>query len=250
MFSKLRSTLCYKNLSPEIANHDQDIDADEWDYNGRVVYRGLVDPAYHNEGLSVYWLYDSDLKRVGLSEHEKDNEEKFEALWFRENDFSTLLQEEWKSLDKTIWSLLSPEAYQDCLEDEFENIIDRTLLSSVRLITPLFVEDIPTIYECEKCNKKSISEMKTCSTVKKTYITSNSLLFIDSNYILYVPPTNSSVWSKLKLPSPSYDDLPASHSEEAPPEELTPQLPETPQQELQAEPEHLPPDPPPQDSHP
>jgi len=111
MFSRLRSSLCYKNLSPEIANHDQDIDADEWDYNGRVVYRGLVDPQYQKENLSVYWLYDSDLKRVGLSEHEKDNEEKFEALWFRENDFSTLLQEDWKSLDKTIWSLLSPEEY-------------------------------------------------------------------------------------------------------------------------------------------
>lgn len=217
MFSKLRPTLCYKNLSPEIANHDEDIDAEEWDYNGRIVYRGLVDPLYQKEGLSVYWLYNSDLKRVGLSEHEKENEEKFEPLWFRENDFSTLLQEDWTSLDKTIWSLLSSEAYQDCLEDEFENVIDRTLSSNIRLITPSFVEKIPFIYECEKCNNKSISEMKNCSPVKKPYITSKSILFIDSNFILYVPPTNSSVWSRVQLPTPSYDDLPASQPEEVVP---------------------------------
>jgi len=36
MFSILRPTLCYKNISPEIASHDQDIDADEWDYNGKM----------------------------------------------------------------------------------------------------------------------------------------------------------------------------------------------------------------------
>jgi hypothetical protein len=136
MFSKLRPLLVYKNLSPEIANHDQDIDADEWDYNGRMAYRGVADPQYQNQGLSVYWLYDSDSKRVGLSEHEKDNEEKFESIWFRDNEFSTLLQEDWKSLDKTIWSALSPEAYQDCLEDDFSNVIDRTLSSTTRLITP------------------------------------------------------------------------------------------------------------------
>jgi len=215
MFSKLRPSLIYKNLSPEIANHDQDIDADEWDYNGRTVYRGIADPTYLEHGLSVYWLYDSDLKRVGLSEHEKEDEEKFEALWFRENEFSTLLQEDWVSLDKTIWSQLSSDAYQDCLDDDFANVIDRTLSSTVRLITPSFIEIAPSIYECEKCKKSSISEMKNCSTVKKTYVTSNSILFIDSNYVLYVPPTNSIVWSKLKLQTPSYGDSQASPQPEA-----------------------------------
>ena len=248
MFSKLRPTLCYKNLSPEIANHDQDIDADEWDYNGRVVYRGIIDHVYDKYGLSVYWLYDSDLKRVGLSEHEKENEEKFEALWFRENDFSTLLQEDWVSLDKTIWSSLSAEAYQDCLEDDFANVIDRTLSSTIRIITPSFVESVPFIYECEKCNKKSISGMKNCSTVKKTYITSNSILFVDSNFVLYVPPTNSAIWSKLGLQTPSYGDSQASQSEQAPLQEQIPQLPETLQPELQTVQEH--PLPHPQEPHP
>jgi hypothetical protein len=207
MFSKLRPTLIYKNLSPEIANHDQDIDADEWDYNGRIVYRGLVDPNYENEGLSVYWLYDSDLKRVGLSEHEKNNEEKFEPLWFLDNEFSTLFQENWTSTDKTLWSLLSSEAYQDCLEDDFTSVIDRILSSNNRLITPEFIQSLPDVYSCERCGKESISGVTNCSTVKKTYLNStNSILFVNSNYVLYVPPVDSSVWSKLKLQSPSYDE--------------------------------------------
>lgn len=244
MFSRLRPTLCYKNLSPEIANHDQDIDADEWDYNGRIVYRGLADKEYNSHGLSVYWLYDSDLKRVGLSEHEKDNEEKFEALWFRENEFSTLLQEDWVSLDKTIWSHLSAEAYQDCLEDDFTNVIDRTLSSSTRLVTPSIIQSLPTVYECEKCNKKSISGMKNCSTVKKTYLTSNSILFVDSNYVLFVPPPNSSVWSTLGLQPPSYGVMSSSPQQEELPEQAPQQ--ESPQE---PQPEHLP-LPPHQESHP
>ena len=245
MFSKLRPDICYKNLSPEIAKHDQDIDADEWDYNGRIVYRGLRDPLYDKEGLSVYWLYDSDVKRVGLSEHEKNDEEKFEALWFQSNEFSTLLQEDWTSLDKTLWSLLSPEAYQDCLEDDFKNVIDRTLSSNVRIVTPEFIQFIPDIYECQTCKTRSISEMKKCSTVKKTYLTS-SIFFVDSNFVLFVPPKDSCVWSKLKLQPPSYDVIQASPQPEPQPEPL-----QQPVQTLQPEEHHQAvPSPEHQESHP
>lgn len=176
MFSKLRPTLCYKNLSPEIANHDQDIDADEWDYNGRVVYRGIIDHVYDKYGLSVYWLYDSDLKRVGLSEHEKENEEKFEALWFRENDFSTLLQEDWVSLDKTIWSSLSAEAYQDCLEDDFETVIERTKNGPYCLVFP--------------------------NDVLKAKKIELPVLFLDDSFILYDFPIHSRVWDLLGFTQP------------------------------------------------
>jgi hypothetical protein len=215
MYSKLRPSLCYKNISPEIAPHDQDIDAEEWDYNGRIVYRGNVDPNYISDKLSVYWLYDSDLNRVGLSEHETEDETKFESLWIRGDEFSTLLQEDWTSLDKTIWSILSPEAYQDCLEDDFSTIVERVLTSDTRLISPSMVEKQPDVNECERCGKKSISELKGCSTVKKNYIISNRILFIDSNFIIYVPPVNSSIWSKyLHLPMPSYDEKLSSLVEE------------------------------------
>jgi hypothetical protein len=250
MFSKLRPTLIYRNLSPEIANHDQDIDADEWDYNGRIVYRGLCDPNYENEGLSVYWLYDADLKRVGLSEHEKNNEEKFEPLWFLDNEFSTLFQESWTSVDKTLWTLLSSEAYQDCLEDDFTTVIDRTLSSNSRLVTPEFIQLLPEVYNCERCGKQSILGMKNCSTVKKTYLNfTNSILFINSNYVLYVPPVDSSVWSKLKLQPPSYDEKLSSPVEPA----LQPELVEQPEALLEQEhlvQLHLHPDLPHQELHP
>ena len=250
MFSKLRPTLIYRNLSPEIANHDQDIDADEWDYNGRIVYRGLCDPNYENEGLSVYWLYDADLKRVGLSEHEKNNEEKFEPLWFLDNEFSTLFQESWTSVDKTLWTLLSSEAYQDCLEDDFTTVIDRTLSSNSRLVTPEFIQLLPEVYSCERCGKQSILEMNNCSTVKKTYLNSiNSILFINSNYVLYVPPVDSSVWVKLKLQPPSYDEKLSSPVEPA----LQPELVEQPEALLEQEHPvqlHLHPDLPHQELHP
>ena len=250
MFSKLRPTLIYRNLSPEIANHDQDIDADEWDYNGRIVYRGLCDPNYEKEGLSVYWLYDADLKRVGLSEHEKNNEEKFEPLWFLDNEFSTLFQESWTSVDKTLWTLLSSEAYQDCLEDDFTTVIDRTLSSNSRLVTPEFIQLLPEVYSCERCGKQSILEMNNCSTVKKTYLNSiNSILFINSNYVLYVPPVDSSVWVKLKLQPPSYDEKLSSPVEPA----LQPELVEQPEALLEQEHPvqlHLHPDLPHQELHP
>ena len=200
MLSKLRPTLCYKNLSPDIKTHDQDIEADEYDYNGRLLLRGNLDPNYD---LSVYWLYDSDLNCVGLSEHDPKNEDIFEPLWFYNNPYATLLQEpDWVSIDKTLWNLLSDEAYQDCLEDEFTSVIDRSLGSNIRLVTPDMITNIPSVYECEKCKKKSILEMNKCSTVKQPYFQTKIVIFIDSDYILYMPPQNSKVWSLLNLKPP------------------------------------------------
>lgn len=203
MLSKLNLSVCYKNLSPDIRTHDQDIEADEYDYNGRLVFRGKIDPQYVEYGLHVYWLYDSDINCIGLSEHEKDNEEIFEALWFYSNPYSSMLQEDgWMSIDKTIWTLLSNEAYQDCLEENFETVIDRSLSSNIRLVTPEMLVNKPVIYECKKCNRRSISEMKTCSTVKESYFTTKIILFVDSDYIIYTPPENSKIWSILNLPLP------------------------------------------------
>lgn len=202
MLSKLKN-LCYTNLSPDIKPHDQDIEADEYDYNGRLVFRGNVDPKYVEHGLHVYWLYDSDLNCVGLSEHEKDNEDVFEALWFHDNPFSTMLQEVgWTSIDKTVWTLLSNEAYQDCLDDNFTTVIDRSLNSNIRLVTPDMIATMPSIYECQRCKNRSISEMKNCSTVKQPYFPAKIILFVDSDYVLYTPPENSKIWSILNLQQP------------------------------------------------
>jgi len=46
MFSLLRKGLVYKDISPDILEHDEDIDADQWVYDDREVYRGRFDPIY------------------------------------------------------------------------------------------------------------------------------------------------------------------------------------------------------------
>ena len=147
MFSNLRKGFVYTNISSDIVEHDVDIDADQWSYDGRDVYRGLPDPTYIPKNLNVYWLYDDDSKRVGLAEHELESPEVFKALWFYENPFATLFQDPaWKSTGETIWSKLSNEAYQDCLEDDFKTVFQRALKSGVGLVTPELVihEKIPS----------------------------------------------------------------------------------------------------------
>ena len=191
MFSLLRKGLVYKDISPDILEHDEDIDADQWVYDDREVYRGRFDPRYTEHNLNVYWLYDDNLNRVGLAEHDADNSTEFKALWFMDNPFATLYQDEaWISKDKTLWSLFTNEAYQDCLEDDFLTVFDRCLTSKYRLVTPEFLINPPTVYECRKCGKKSLKQLKNCVDVVETpYFTSN-LLFVDDSFILYEKSTS------------------------------------------------------------
>jgi hypothetical protein len=80
MFSFLRKGLLYKDISPDILEHDEDLDADQWTYEDKDVYRGSFDPRYTKDNLNVYWLYDDNLNRVGLAEHEADDETYFAQL--------------------------------------------------------------------------------------------------------------------------------------------------------------------------
>jgi len=45
----------------------------------------------------------------------------------------------------TIWSVLSNKAYQDCLEDDFKTIFDKTLNTNIRLVTPEMILDMQKI---------------------------------------------------------------------------------------------------------
>ena len=218
MFSILRPSLLYTDISPDIAEHDEDHDAAEWAYTDRTVFRGALDASYKNDGLDVYWLYDDDLNRVGLAEHESGDHSVFKTLWFRDSPFGTLLQEDWKA-GESIFTLLSSEAYQDCVDT------DILLKGSHRIITPKYITNgLPEIYECS-CGK-SFSPM--CSAVKKVVVITDPI-FIDDSFIMYQPPPDSTVWSKLGLPRD------ASVLEQVPQQEQTPllepPLPETPVQE-------------------
>lgn len=181
MFSSLRKGLLYENISPDIVEHDLDVDADQWSYDGKDVYRGSVDPDYLSKELNVYWLYDDNLKRVGLAEHEAKEPEVFKVLWFYDNPFATLYQDEsWKSTGSTLWSKLSNEAYQDYLEGL--NVYETALNSGVLLMTPKLLVESPTIYGCETCGKKSF-EKGSCSQSQLTL--DFPVLFIDDDFILY-----------------------------------------------------------------
>lgn len=184
MFSTLRKGFVYTDISPDIVEHDLDVDADQWSYDDKDVYRGSFDPRYTSEGLNVYWLYDDNLKRIGLAEHDSEDPEVYKALWFYENAFATLTQDtNWKSTGKTIWSKLTNEAYQDCLEDDFKTVHNKCLSSGVLLVTPEILQKNPDIYRCSKCSKKSLIKENVCSPVLDS--SSVSILFVDDDFIVY-----------------------------------------------------------------
>ena len=146
MFSLLRKGLIYKDISPDILEHDEDIDADQWVYDDLDVYRGRFDPRYTDQNLNVYWLYDDNTNKLGLVEYDIDDPTIFSVLWFKDNKYATLFQDDrWVSKNKTIWSIMPYESYLDCLEDDFSTLFDRCLSSKYRLVTPEMLYNPPTV---------------------------------------------------------------------------------------------------------
>ena len=183
MYSVLRPELVYTNVSADILEHDEDYDASEWSYSGKQVYRGALDRSYTKWNLDVYWLYDDSLQRIGLAEHDMDDPSIIEVLWFHDSPFGTLLQEEWTT-GESLYSLMTPEAYQDASSS---NIF---LTLHGRLLTPEYIiNGIPEAWECTECGTRSFSQFE-CKSVKKIEVSSNPL-FVDSSLILYTPPSNT-----------------------------------------------------------
>jgi hypothetical protein len=234
MFSLLRKGLIYRNTSSDIVEHDLDIEADQWSYDGKDVYRGSLDSEYMDHKLNVYWLYDDNSKRVGLAEHDVDEPEVFKALWFRENPYAMLYQDDsWKSTEKTLWSKLSNEAYQDCLENDFTTVSDLALNSGILLITPELLINNPDLYSCEKCGKKSLIKSNVCSTASASVLDFSqfSILFLDDNFVIYekavlMQPCDASVPELQEVPAES-PDQPESSVEEHPQLPLPTSLPES-----------------------
>jgi len=235
MLSILRKGLVYKNISSDIVEHDADVDADQWNYNDKDVYRGSIDLQYLPYKLNVYWLYDDSLQRIGLAEHETDSPEIFQALWFYDNPYATLYQDpRWKSTDTTIWSKVTNEVYLDFLEGM--NIDDLALASNVLLVTPDMLIHPPKLYSCPKCNKKSRMRENVCSPALETELNFSdfSVLFLDDDRIVYEHSTAP--------PEPAGDGTQEPVQEADPLQEMAlPELPQTPK-----EGEHpAPPSPPP-----
>jgi hypothetical protein len=234
MFSLLRNGLLYTDISPDIVEHDEDMDGDLWNYDGIDVYRGMFDPKYVSHGLQVYWLYDDNSKRIGLAEHEMDIPEVYKALWFRDTPFGTILQEDgWKSKNVTLWSLLSNEAYQDCLESDFKYVSDWALQSGKLLITPSMLLNRPSLYTCSSCGKKSLSEISGCKSVEKTVLDFNqfSILFLDDLFVIHEAPENSRVLQQSYVYCEGQQQGQEQEPEQTRPPSLQPQEPEQPHTE-------------------
>jgi hypothetical protein len=230
MFSLLKKGLTYKNISSDIVEHDLDIDADQWSYDGKDVYRGAIDPDFLDSGLNVYWLYDDDSKRVGLAEHDADDPAIFHSLWFHDNPYATLFQDSaWKKTSKTLWSKISNEAYQDLLELDFKTVHDQALNSGVLLMTPDMLLNNPDLYSCEKCGKKSLMAKNICSQASVSSLDFNqfSILFLDDDFVIYEKSTVPQ-----PQPDASVQEQQAEQSESVVQQELkdaqTPQEPATP----------------------
>jgi hypothetical protein len=198
MFSVLNPGHIYTNTSNDVMFHDEEYDAEEWVYSDRTVYRGLPDPEYTT--LNVYSLYDENLNRIGIAEHSKEDPSEFNVFWFYANQFATLLQEPgWTATQKTLWSTLTPEAYQDLLDSDFKDVL---LKGASRIVTPTYImSGFPDLYVCERCNHRSFSSETVCHAMKKVRIEPDvsSILFLDDSFVLYSSPSDSIVLSKLGL---------------------------------------------------
>lgn len=187
-------------VDESIADFDLNTDIEEYNYDGRVVYRGNMDPEYSKDGLKVYWLYDDDNKRVGVVEHTADNET-HKCLWYRNNVFSTLLQEDWSVYDETIWQLLSETAYDDCMRRGFTVNDLKTRTSALRIVTPSDIsrKKLSTVRACLRCHTLDSKKHPGCVLPpedEKDSLTLFDTLFVDEDDgTIYIPPGDSQVYA-------------------------------------------------------
>jgi len=85
MLSFHRQEVVYPS-DTDIADFDLNTDVEEYNYDGRLVFRGNLDPVYSDDEFQVYWLYDESNQRVGLAEHHGENHT---CYWIRDNVYST-----------------------------------------------------------------------------------------------------------------------------------------------------------------
>lgn len=193
MFSELDPNLLYTDLSPNVMPHDDDVLADEWTIDGRNVYRGARDTIYNH--ANVYWLYDENLQRVGCSEHDLDDPARFKTLWFRDNDFGTLFQEDWQ-LEGDIWSKLPPRVFEKCLSEGWttpSSFLEHCLSSSLRILTAKMLLNMPKVYECTKCKKRSLQAFACGKERSLDFPDVSKVWFVDEDMLVFVPPQDSKV---------------------------------------------------------
>jgi len=207
MYSCLDTSILYADVSPDITENDINIVSDLWTIDDREVYRGSRDPRYSH--ANVYWLYNEDLQRVGCCEHSITDHAKFEVLWFRESEFGTMLQEDWE-VTSDIWSTLPNHVFERFINNGWttpHKFLEQCLSGSMRIITPDMIINQPIVYSCGECKQKSLrpicpsNQMSPLDFPDKTKI-----VFVDDDLVIHIPPTDSTIWSRLMPPLPEHDD--------------------------------------------
>jgi len=202
MLSLLKPNFVYTDISEDVTENDVDVMSDEWNMNGRIVYRGSRDPRYTH--ANVYWLYDDDLRRVGCTEHDLENHADFHLLWFKENEFGTLLQEDnWTAIGD-IWSMIPSAPFERFVNEGWttpKTFLEKCLAGPVRILTPEMIVQLPTVYSCSTCMKKSLKPIPNCTVQEAPldFPDKNLIFFIDLDMVVYQPPSDSKVWSILRL---------------------------------------------------
>jgi hypothetical protein len=197
MLSQRRKGLIYTDVNPDILDHDDDIDAEGLTLGDETVYRGIIDVRYTKYDLDVQWIYNDLSEKIGLIEYETADRSQFSILKFYSNPYSTFFQEpDWKSTNQTVWTRMSNESYQDCLDTDFKSLVDMSLTGTTRIVLPYMLQTPPSIiYECVDCKQKTLSQPNSCPAVKKLPFLSSSILFLDDSYVIYEPPSDSAVWN-------------------------------------------------------
>ena len=186
-------------VDESIADFDLNTDIEEYNYDGRTVFRGNMDPEFSKDGLKVYWLYDDENNRVGLVEHTA-GDDSHKCLWYRNNVFSTLLQEDWSVYDETIWQLLSETAYDDCMRRGYTVNDLKAHTQALRIVTPSDLAHKTTAARgCLQCHTLESKKHPGCIFApdnEKESLTLFDTLFVDEDDgTIYIPPGDSVVYA-------------------------------------------------------
>jgi hypothetical protein len=180
-------------VSEDISETDLNTDVDEYTYDGKTVYRGNLDPTYSTDSVSVFWLYDEGSKRVGCAEHVG---EEHTCLWFGDTPFGTLLQEDWRAMTETVWSLLSQPAYEDCMRFGWKTPADLAMRTSLALITPSDI--VNGVVQPDRCQRCLNIRQKGCVSAEPYRFDVYSTIFVDDDGVLYSPPADTKVYHALR----------------------------------------------------
>jgi hypothetical protein len=230
MFSGLNPKFLYTDVTSDITENDINVVSDLWNIDGRDVYRGSHDTRYSH--AHVYWLYDENLQRVGCSEHSPHDHADFRFLWFRESDFGTLFQEDW-TVGQDLWSLLPQHVFEKFMNEGWttpQKFLEQCLSGPMRIVTPSMITNMPNVFTCSVCGRKSLREHSGCkmTAAPLDFPDKSKIFFIDDDIVVHTPPENSRVWTIIPV---LHDDDSSQERVQEPQPQAVAALPQSPPQQ-------------------